>query len=126
MNNLEFRVWSLKDKRFLSVGNVWFVSKHKYGYDTDQDTYTPEEIVIQQYIGLKDKNGNKIYVGDLIKFKVLNNKGDFKYSKEYQYCVVWHENEAAFVVADSGDGAYFNRFSDMTNIKVIGNIFENE
>lgn len=124
---IEFRVWDRKTKSFLTNDGGCFKSKdYLYSLGSILNEGYKEEyvnLVVQQFTGLLDKKGKKIFEGDLIKFKT-HKEALIGYNKQYRYRVVWHEDEAAFVVADSGDGSYFNRFSDMYNIEVIGNIFE--
>ena len=120
MRELKFRVWS---KTFVKL-----LTKEEWFFDFDGDLYfwdivendmirVPEnEYVVQQYTGLKDKNGVEIYEGDIVKAT----------SDLYE-----NENFVGKVIFDEGCFLTWVNKNDIRgiwgedDIEVIGNIFEN-
>ncbi|MCP4760532.1 MAG: hypothetical protein GY870_02045 [archaeon] len=77
-----------------------------------------KDVFIRQYIGRSDKKGEKMYTGDIIKWK--KHKAIVKYSKEWCGYVLWNATEKGCEDIPLGVGGILPE-----ECEIIGNEDEN-
>ena len=137
-DRFKFRAWIKSEKRYgylLNLFNCGANSK-KYEveeYDEQGDYYTvysSDEVVLQQCTGLKDKNGNLIYEGDILRVNTGSRDTSCYGVVEYLQC------GCKFIVTgylDNPSGYYPRKQVELCRnleewlcTEVIGNIYENQ
>lgn len=112
MREIKFRAW------YTPFKNKKFGTGYKYGNSVISfHDMSPDKYELEQYTGLKDKNGVEIYEGDLIE------------AKNATYKVEWF-NTAFWVAPVLGYGnsqpiSKLYDYEENNTLKVISNIHEN-
>lgn len=146
MRELKFRVWIKDEERYydeadeesymiLPNGTVTYTSE-VYEEDGEwcRDTVNvTKDVVVEQYTGLKDKNGKKIFTGDIIEASIdgvwaAGNAVCFG-KKKWKLEVIYNDIRFMDVFRVIGsrnapDRIYYLFDKELSELEVIGNIHE--
>ncbi|EAD4631619.1 hypothetical protein HNE21_000780 [Listeria monocytogenes] len=139
MRAIGFRAFVKRKKKMLPVTDLCFNETESVGVSgcgnakctLCVDWYSFDDVVLMQYTGLKDKNGKKIFEGDVVTaFSNINKYTDsFAGDVEPTFCftsIVY--DGACFKTTYKGEPSYVlnqNGSSLVKHMEVIGNIHEN-
>lgn len=113
MREIKFRAWDKENRimRFAAMGKTSGEFSPESGLINLEYMFEWDDVYpIMQFTGLKDKNGKRIYEGDII----------FPDYWDKRAIVKWNDSVTGFYPFNMGD---YSVCSD--ELEVIGNIFEN-
>ena len=101
---------------------AWIEAEKKYIRDCSPLLISDSEVVVEQYTGIKDKNGKEIYEGDLV--GIPNNEEDGIEAHVFG-AVVYDKNKFGVKRESPFVGEDIHFFDIWDGLEVIGNIHEN-
>ena len=127
MREIKFRAWDNENKQMLDVQELNFEDCF-YGGGMQirttmyNDYFDYREMPLMQYTGLKDKNGQEIYEGDIVFIKgeteLLDVKGKVEYSDTFAQFIITNTGNIVNEAEPLGD-------YEEEDIEKIGNVYDN-
>lgn len=118
---LKFRVWNEAKNKFMPSGFIGISDGKFIDLKNGSIHFDSDDKVIEQFTGLRDKNGKEIYENDLIK-AVGKNVVDDTLSvvfKNGAFCLKLGQESEPFFNDD------YNIDFTLSHLEIIGNIHEN-
>lgn len=127
MRKINFRAWEKEEnKMFYNVESTYDymcsglgASEAYFGILLENDQYC-----VEQYIGLKDCNGNGIYEGDIVEW-IDFSKYKYKNLTKNIFKVVFQPKKCGFGLKNINNIVFMLGVQCSSKIRVIGNIHEN-
>lgn len=125
---IKYRVWDNENKSYDDPYSYAYYAMTQdggldfYCHGDHMDEADPNVYFIEQYTGLKDKNGEPIYEGDIIQEEIdFNSKMT---DGVFTYVVEWNSDTLSYGLRGNGNSIHDELWEVNASVEIIGNIHE--
>lgn len=111
----EFRVYDKRQKKYVTDEQEWLINSQGKLFYLEYDLIGDSDCIVERGSGLTDKNGTKIFEGDILKAR--NN--DYHYTVSYEKCRFKIEDKWGNQIKMTQDAI------DWLEVEITGNIHDN-
>ena len=131
MREIKFRAWDVSEHEYKCIPNLLMNISGKlyWHFGLELHVVDPTTFVIEQYTGLTDKTGKKIYEGDILTIKntMMSSNDPFPGRRVVKWNEEKPEFSAAFIDGNcQTSGLMFVQNNTTQYYEIIGNIHENK
>lgn len=121
---INYRTWNNDNHEWLNENDADLLTIHLDGtYEIDRGWVVEyPDLTLEQYTGLRDKNGKKIFEGDIVMEDI--EIGDDDIDGTYWYQVVWDEDTLCWSLYPNNGTIHKDLWETNFTRQVIGNIHD--
>ena len=129
MREIKFRAWDTTEEKMWYKDGDFPTYLNEFRFNDYMKELQKDDVILMQYVGLKDKNGKEIYEGDVVKYEGEGRHqvvyghhtiGEFDHD---DYPTVEYKTSCFAIKYDDNSG--YTGLDDPDEIEIIGNIYEN-